>query len=43
MRGVNMYDDKYLLDEETLDYLAEDRDKYLEKILKKYEKYAKNY
>ena len=38
-----MYDNKYLLSEETLDYLAEDREEYLEKMRKKYEKYAKNY
>lgn len=30
-----MYDNKYLLSEETLDYLAEDRDEYLEKNTKK--------
>ena len=38
-----MHGDKYLLNEETLDYLAEDREEYLEKMRKKYEKYAKNY
>ena len=39
-----MYDyEKYVYDEETVEELEYQRDEYLEKMRKKYEKYAKNY
>ena len=38
-----MDDDKYLLDKETLDWLAEDTEEYLDRFIKTIEKTSKNY
>ena len=39
-----MYDyEDWILSEETLDYLAEDREEYLDKFIKNVEKTQKNY
>ena len=42
---MNWYYEDYetVLDEEVMEELEYDRDEYLEKMRKKYEKYAKNY
>lgn len=39
---MDNYED-WILSEETLDYLAEDREEYLEKFIKNIEKNTKNY
>ena len=39
---MDNYED-WILSEETLDYLAEDREKYLDKFIKNVEKTQKNY